>query len=680
VKRNPHVVNARGWASAMHRFGTQSMDSYLRSLGLDDIADIFNHRPGVDRPGGVEPIDRELRRSYAEWHRKANTLLGRFAEKKWYHGALGFKDGTLNTESAVYKDVVRALIGQYDPPAGPAREAVMEIRAYFEELYKYFQQMGLEFPHRKNFFPTMYRSSEVINREREFIQTLLDFGLSRKQAFDMFRTVTHSDGSMISPGIGFGHMKHRQLNRQELKVLHDKGFLESDLSTVMLRYADRGIHKAIVQRHFGKEVLQDDGSTTIEPLGKLMERLNKARANGDLTASEHERVMNVIIPGLFGQLGVDMDPRWKRFEAFAITLENFRLLAGATLSSLPDIAGVFVRGDWDALQSGMRKMLSKMDRAQMRELAERLGVIRDDYTTHAFNDGVVDQYMGSGFRRWNEAFFRAIGMHHWTNFTRIAALASAVDFIKAKSAAAKTSDAEAKQLMTELGLTPEQVDRWLADGAPPPAEWGTESFGEHRAVYSALSQFVDEAIMRPNASIRPWWGNDQRLAVFFHLKSFIWNFQEVMLRRLWSQVKTAKGMHKVAPVVAFAVPYMLLAALGYEIRRWLSWGGEPPKGKEGGDYWFEVLQRSGGLGVFQLMVDSEEAADRGKLWLLAPLGPTVGHLEEFITQPFYDSFPRSIPLVAQSPALKAALQNTFEDVGLWDLPAGKRTYNDKLLR
>jgi endonuclease YncB( thermonuclease family) len=672
------------WVKWFHQHVTQSVDSQLRGMGLEWLADDFHHRPDVQGARTVEGIESELNRRVAGWHRRGNDLLRRFSEKKWYDSVLGYKLGHINAQSPLYREVMSALIGHRAAATPEAQQAVTEIRQYFADLRSYLINMGLTVDRRANYFAILYKSGEVSQRMEQFLQVLTtEFGFSAREAKDMAQTIAHTNGTMLSPGVGFGHTRRRALGPRELARLHELGFIEDDLGTVMAAYTRSGIHRAITDRRFGKDVQQDDGTTYREPMGGLYERLNQwkedRRQAGHDAEREYARVHNVLLPALFGQLGANADPRWKRMQGGAITMQNFRLLAGATLSSMPDPAGIFVRGDWASTKAAIRAMLSKQSRAQLLDMAEMLGIIRDDFTAHALNDTSQDQYLGSKFRIWNENFFRAVQMHRWTNFNRIAALSAGIHFLKSNADRALAGDTKALQSLRELGLTPAEVRAWQADGAIAPPLWGQPVARDHQNVFAALSQFVDESSMRPSASIKPTWGNDQRVAVLFHLKTFVWNFQEVMLRRLWSQIKSEPKYRKLLPVISFAIPYMALAAVGYELRRMLFNLGEPTSEKEGADYWFEVLQRSGGLGVMQLMVDMDEAQDRGRLSLLAVLGPTVSQFEEFLTKSPIDSIPRAIPGLAQSPVLRAWLQNSLDDLGVVDLEPGKYAWNRKAL-
>ncbi|MCK4829379.1 hypothetical protein KA005_77360, partial [bacterium] len=90
---------------------------------------------------------------------------------------------------------------------------------------------------------------------------------------------------------------------------------------------------------------------------------------------------------------------------------------------------------------------------------------------------------------------------------------------------------------------------------------------------------------------------------------------------------------------------------GYELRRWL--GGAPAyTDKEGGDYFWELIQRSGAPGIMQLYIDADEAEEFGQFAPFAVAGPTMSQITDFINKDFDVAVARSIPFVAQMPALR----------------------------
>ena len=182
---------------------------------------------------------------------------------------------------------------------------------------------------------------------------------------------------------------------------------------------------------------------------------------------------------------------------------------------------------------------------------------------------------------------------------------------------------------------------------------------QHEDVLSALNTFIDEAIVRPDAAQRPGWASDRRFGLLFHLKSFMWGYHETLLRNIWNNVQKQPTLMKkiqvgglsAAGLVAATMP---LAMLGYETRRRIGYWGTPPAHTEldGFEYFYELGQRSGYLGFFQLYADADQAEDFGRFSLLSVMGPTASMIEEFVTKDMDYFLPRAVPLLAQMPAAR----------------------------
>ncbi|MCK4823529.1 hypothetical protein KA005_47700, partial [bacterium] len=236
------------------------------------------------------------------------------------------------------------------------------------------------------------------------------------------------------------------------------------------------------------------------------------------------------------------------------------------------------------------------------------------------------------------AFFRMVRMHQWTNLSRVMSLSAGKHFMIKH--ANRPNSKQSQKYLKELGVTAQEV-----------LEWGGDTTNISDNISSALHQFIDESVIRPSAAIRPDWASDPHWAIFFHLKQFMWGYHEQILRRVWEQTKTNEGLYKAVPIMLLATATLPLAAAGYELRRWL--GGAPAyTDKEGGDYFWELIQRSGAPGIMQLYIDADEAEEFGQFAPFAVAGPTISQITDYINKDFDVAVARSIPFVAQMPALR----------------------------
>jgi hypothetical protein len=266
----------------------------------------------------------------------------------------------------------------------------------------------------------------------------------------------------------------------------------------------------------------------------------------------------------------------------------------------------------------------------------------------------------------NEWFFRVVQMKRWTDMTRRMALHVGTEYMK--------DNLHNERKLAELNVNRQQVESWLN---------AEDKLNEvHRPVHAALSRFTDESVLRPNAAMRPAWASNPAFAIFWHLKSFMYAFHEQALRYVWNEMKiksggkdktfgewlegmspqqAAKTLASMSALLTLAIPALALSAMGYELRKRIGNWGKPPawQDKEGADYAWEIIQRGGLLGPLQLMVDVHEAEDRKKLSILAALGPSVDHMQEFLTKDLVAFFFRSLPGFAQSPAARDWARNNL---------------------
>jgi hypothetical protein len=218
------------------------------------------------------------------------------------------------------------------------------------------------------------------------------------------------------------------------------------------------------------------------------------------------------------------------------------------------------------------------------------------------------------------------------------ALMSAREFIQRNGRLAAEGDALALKKISELGLTVQDVKAW--DGH-------SLSFDTDTKIKAAINRYIDEGMIRPSAATRPTWMNDPGYLIFTHLKTFLYGFHETFLRRVGRE---ARIHHNLLPLLTLMLVTLPLAAIGYDLRRKITGRGNAP---EGVDYAQELFERAGLFGVFQLVMDMQQADQYGKPAALALAGPTMEHLYTFLTTDDKDIvLAKSIPLVAQIPAAR----------------------------
>jgi len=163
-----------------------------------------------------------------------------------------------------------------------------------------------------------------------------------------------------------------------------------------------------------------------------------------------------------------------------------------------------------------------------------------------------------------------------------------------------------------------------------------------------LYRFVDESIVRPNASERPAWASDPRFALVWQLKSFFYAYGKVVIGGIGREMNARREAGE--PISQSATPLLLAAAtlipltmLGFDLRErfkgGLAWALPGVDSTERnyrksldmdyGEYSMEILDRSGALGPFALMLPVISGKTYGDPFFVGPLGPTFEKLWDF---------------------------------------------------
>lgn len=667
----------------LHGVFTQSAGSYLRSIGQGWLADAFHLKADARGQGRTADFDARTRRIAGKYHERLRDLLTPFLAQSAKNKALGYRDGKLNRKDADYQAAEEALLEAQatgKPPQGLSQRAQAlydGIRKVYDDMHAEMTKLGLEVEKRAEYFPLVVDTASWAANEDAIMDTLRGkLGMAEGKARWFYNRTAERVGVILpfatdvketAAGPGFSHDSERMWTKREVAALREH--LITDIPTVTHAYIDAGARRGVINHLWGKTVVikGEDGKERRrnDPMAGIHAKLATELAEGRLTPAQHQRITEKVLPALLGQLGAGMDPRIKQLSQAAVAYENIRLLGMVVLSSLVDPAGIVARGGFKNTWEAAKEVIRTSDRRALEEQARLLGAVRADLTEHITNDAATNELFKGGPQVWSEHFFRLVRAQAWTNFTRVFALSAGRHFLREQAGKAAKGDARATRYLSELGVTHEDVTAWMADQSP------LAESEAHAKVQHALLQFVDEAVLRPNPSHRPVWASNPGLAVLWHLKSFMWSYYEVILKRLWSESAVrwgeAEGMQKLqaaAPAALLVATALPLGLLGYEARQMLGWlGGDKPEwqGKEGMDLAWEVTQRTGLLGPMQMFVDAGDAADRRRFALLAAAGPTVGHIEEWLVKPLDTAFLRSIPGVAQSPAAREWVRDNVFD-------------------
>ena len=397
-----------------------------------------------------------------------------------------------------------------------------------------------------------------------------------------------------------------------------------------------------------------------------------------------------VTDALSGRLGQDsMSPTARKITGGLMTYQNILTLLFATLSSFPDAVGPIVRsrdfaGAREALR-GMMEVIGGANARERRKLMHDLGVAHRSTTEQALLEVYGAEMMPATLKKINDKFFQYTGLEAITAFSRIMAGNVGIRFIQRHAKQALDGNAESKRYLSELGLTPDEANslnknekmysQMLADGTAFDSHGNlTPDAQLAEKVQKAVNQFVDESVVRPDASQRPVWASDPRFMLVWHLKSFAYSYAKVIMKPVFKEAiyqfnKNGISPQVAVPLVVFALPVMLASALGLRLREFIQYDvphglgiehfDRPSAQREFDEYLYDVLRRGGILGPAELAINAMEADDRKRSALVTLLGPTADHLNTLLQFDAYKAVARSVPVLSQMPEFKAVVHGTF---------------------
>jgi hypothetical protein len=354
---------------------------------------------------------------------------------------------------------------------------------------------------------------------------------------------------------------------------------------------------------------------------------------------------------LLGRISPIKNDIWKHVTSYGLFMNVVTLLSMAVFASLPDAAGPVLRSREINMKSIFKNLAAGLKGNQGAELAKSFGANAvESIATMSLNSGEVDTMLPDA-KKWTDNWFRWTQLERWTRFTRSFAAGMGRDFLLKHAKNIKEGVPNSESVLTsiryleELDLTGPEIDAW--NGQPLTA---------HPKIKTALGRFVDEAIVRPNAAERPVWASDPHYALVWQLKSFYYAYGKNIIGGLFREGKTLYGANgnipaSLTPLFMGAATLLPLTMLGWDLRERFKMGlamllpGISPndpgvnyrqsQSMSSGEYWFDVLDRSGSLGPYALAIPLFMEDKRyGNPWFIPILGPTAEKSWEVVTGDF----------------------------------------------
>ena len=258
-----------------------------------------------------------------------------------------------------------------------------------------------------------------------------------------------------------------------------------------------------------------------------------------------------------GSLGHDINPNTRRVLGAVTTYQNWRLLSTALFGSMVDPLGMIINGAemkdvWAGFKRGVMEIKARWKDEkhtdELSKIAEDVGTVDAGNYLDALGQTYSSLFMYGKLKSWNDTLFKWNGLEAWNRAMRIQATGAAMGFISKHLK--NPSENGKRYLENDLGLDTAQASSYFNQQG--------ELDTTNTAVRTALMRWVDSAIVKPNAALRPIVASDPHYALFYHLKSFTYGFHRVILKRVMEEAK--HGNYTPALQLVSTYPIMMIAA------------------------------------------------------------------------------------------------------------------------
>lgn len=544
------------------------------------------------------------------------------------------------------KELQDALVFDHKPLSQKLSSAKKTINSILQDLLRYQQDAGVEIKDASgngNYYPLTWDAELVASKKKEFLKMLEKYEdelhTSGKTANELYESISGYllRGENLTEIIGDDnepineHAKTRTL--AFISKEDRRAFMSDDPVHTMMHYVKQSVRQAEFVRSYG------DGA------GKLIKWRDEAKKTYGATQSDI-LLVNDYIDGLMGNKEAGMSRELKDLYGFMNVYQNYRLLSFSLFSSLVDPMGIAIRSNdpmaaWEAFTYSMGHILRDFrskgyTRDQWEQIAEDWGIIESSGTTintDAMYDGVT---MRGTTKKLNDALFKYNLLNGWIKSNTIMATKAAQVFIRRAAEGKVFKEADSKRYLDELGLTKGDViyskplNRILlrASELVYAGKSPAEAAAIEKRLRAATEQFVRQALLSPSAAELPSWASNPYLAPIAHLKTFVWAFNQTIIRRVAHELEN--GNYKPIMMAAAYVPLMIGADW---LKDMLSgFGALPAHKKNWGlyDYVRNGIDRSGFTGTTAFINDAKEDMMRGGSGIESFSGPMLGQLKKAI--------------------------------------------------
>jgi hypothetical protein len=519
--------------------------------------------------------------------------------------------GLTNEQKTAVHDAMQRRTNTTDIADAKVRAAVTAQRALLGSIRTYMRQAGVPVGEIEKFYPVVMDAA-AIRKNPQALTDLLSQPHFEKGIRDYFsdrqgnpskekigdlvqKMVRYAGGTATdadTPDTGTARVASEK--RRLMHFIYRDGapadvekfaaMQHKDPGVVLGRYIDSAVRRAESVRRFGANGENIDAA--FEEAKKQHARPQDIEEMKNYLSAAHGRYAingSPAIRKLFAKFGkADLGdkvnaklfgPKGEGVQDMILAYQNARVLPLALLSSIVDPLGIGVRyggwkslGDlhahWTAFKDGLVAASGGQSMQHLRGMADAVGMADDYINTEILSNGYGGEGMGGLARKMSDAMFKYNGMNWYTKATRYMALSMGQHFLLKHAEGTEPGPNGSARYLRELGVKASDVKRDPLGGvkllSDEELEKATPEAREADArVRTALNRFVDESILRSDASQHPLWMNDPAFRLMAQYKAFQYAFGDQILGRLHHELQYS-NLHVLGPALAY-LPVTLAA-------------------------------------------------------------------------------------------------------------------------
>lgn len=450
-------------------------------------------------------------------------------------------------------------------------------------------------------------------------------------------------------GMGSSSAKSREFGKAADELMAE--FYVDDVPGTMAAYFNGSARRAEYSRRFGMK--GEQGS----PERKAWEREHDSKtqlqvwedefraalreADGD--AAGAMGVINMAFKSNLGRLG-SIGARGSAWLSGLHSWNQVGKLDLTTVTSLTELAAGFVRGGpkygfqfaGKSLAEFSRLVRGVKDKSDAERWADAVGVGTNSMVNQMLMSRAGMEGMNQSTQRLMAKFYKAIGLHQYTEGTRIAAVDMGRKFLDTLAGDLSSKDARTRnragRYLAELGIADGKTFAdWMAKGGATIDAVRADKDPMAQAYGTALMRFVNQTIMSPDRSVKPAYANHPVGSLFYSLMSFSFGFKKNVLDRA---LRTGRAAVKerdpmlLAPAAGLAILALWTDIVDKQVRGRVRGNMERYEKEDGIDTTLRVLDRSGMTGVLSPLVNAVQGVRYNRDLPTSLAGPIIGDIAD----------------------------------------------------